>query len=343
MPTQLSSFIKEISDNHYEMFVDNHMLSTFSVCPRMFYYKHIQNIRAKGGPSFYLSYGIWYHHVMEQFYDRLTEGFDVEQLFVRAAKLWQDENMNSFRETDPKRFEKMVGAYGALNVGGEYETPVSALTMVKQYYDNYYELDRRAWKIISVESGFGHEKEVKLGGFANDFCDVDFYYLGRPDLVVEDQNNHIFPVDHKTTDRIKSGMDDRFKPHSETAGYIYAIQSILGRTEGIDRCVINSCAREIPAKSEDSRFKRIHPFYSQDELLEWKQSAWEKCRGIFERCFYHEKEWPMHESQCFQFNMPCEYHQIDKVRPAARETVIQANFVISDPWSPYKKEVVENA
>jgi len=53
--------------------------------------------------------------------------------------------------------------------------------------------------------------------------------------------------------------------------------------------------------------------------------------------------WPMRETQCFQFGGMCEYHDIDRVTPAARPAVMQSDFVFSDPWTPYKpaKEAVD--
>jgi hypothetical protein len=213
--------------------------------------------------------------------------------------------------------------------------------MVKQYYDTYYTLDRSQWSILSVESGFGHEKEVSLGSSLIGEQYVAFYYTGRPDIVAMDRDNRIFPVDHKTTDAIRSGLDAKFKPHTETAGYIYAIQSILGKP--VDRCVINVCGREIPAEPRDKskeanpRFKRIHPFYAPEELDEWNHNAWKKCKAIASLVLSDEATWPMLETQCFQYNAPCEFHDVDRVPFSARETVIRADYVTKDPWVPYKK------
>ena len=87
----------------------------------------------------------------------------MEQFFVMAAKLWHDADMQRFAKLDQKRYDKMVQGYGDMIVGGQFSVPVSALTMAKQYYDTYYELDRRTWHVVSVEQGFGHTKEVFLG------------------------------------------------------------------------------------------------------------------------------------------------------------------------------------
>lgn len=346
----LPDFLIQINDQNFEMYVDNHMLATYSVCPRLFYYKHILNRRPKGGISFYPAYGIWWHKVMEHFYANLGEGFCVEQLFAIAAKQWSADFMNSFATSDPKRFEKMTGSYGNMTVGGEYETPISALTMVKQYYDQFYEKDRRDWRIISVEGGFGHEKEVKLGSFYL-FHDiyVTVYYTGRPDLVVMDSQDRIFPVDHKSTDKIKSNLENLYKPHSETAGYIYTIQTILEKP--CDRCIINVAAREVPAKDRETgeikpRYKRIHPFYSPEELKEWRHNAFLKCEEIAKLALLMPtmpEEWGMRETQCFQFGRNCDFHEVDRVKPESREMVLDSNFVLSDPWRPYEKRKEEQA
>ena len=370
---QLPSFIHQLDDHNYEMFVDNHLLSVYSVCPLKFFYQHILNQRQKGGMGFYPAYGIWWHDVLEQFYEHLHEGFSVEQLFVIAAKLWSDQDMTRFALLDTKRYEKMVEGYGDTTVGGQFVCPVSALSMAKQYYDTYYEQDRQQWKILSVESGFGHEREVRLGtviicdapklaleevGVASynlaigynsllNSTEVAVYYTGRPDLIVLDSEGRIFPIDHKSTDEIRNGVDNQYKPHSETAGYIYSIATILNKP--VDRCVINMCAREIPAAPRDKskepkpRFKRVHPFYTEAELQEWARNALAKCEEIARLAITTQdmpQTWQMRETQCFQWGQPCEYHQVDRVTPASRDTVFKANFVTADEWAPYKKEII---
>ena len=163
---------------------------------------------------------------------------------------------------------------------------------------------------------------------------VKVYYTGRPDLVVADNDNRFFPIDHKTTDEIRYGVDERYKPHAETAGYIFSIQEMLGKP--VDRCVINLCAREIPSEPRDKtkepkpRFKRVMPSYSQTELSEWRLNSLNKCEQIVNLVLFGDY-WPQMDTQCFVFNNACEYHDIDKVKPESREMVIKADYLQGAP------------
>lgn len=340
---EIPHFIKKINDAEYEMYLDNHMLSSYSVCPSLFELKHIKNLRAKGGMSFYPAYGVWFHDVIQWFYENLEKGFDCEELFVTAARMWTEQEMQRFKETETKRFEKMCSGYEDLVVGGRFPCPAAALSLASQYYQQYYTLDRENWTVLATEAGFGDNKEVSLGGTTITEGVVKFFYTGRPDLVVMDTEGRVFPVDHKTTDRIDSHLMSEYKPHSETAGYIYAIEKILAsllKDKIIDRCVINVSAREVPTqKPRDGgtpapRFKRIYPMYSQDEIEEWETNTYQKYHEITKLIFGGGRfRW--NETQCHNYS-GCEFLRIHSVTPSSRETIIGADYVVSAPWKPYE-------
>lgn len=216
--------------------------------------------------------------------------------------------------------------------------PLGPILMACQYYNQYAENDFRNWKIIGAEKPFGGSNEVFIG----EDNKVMVFYQGRPDLVVyETPTDSLMPLDQKTKDYITNDVERIWKPHSQTAGYIYAVQKVardLGFDRTVDRCLISVCARNVrktaPKKGETEkpRFRRVRPTYSPQELQEWQATIMRKANRLREALEYNSI------TRCDGFNCHvyggCEYRQLCAVPAGSREMLKTQDYIQVKPWSP---------
>lgn len=350
-----------LPDGRWAIWFDAHMIDSLMRCEKLFYYRQIRHLRQKGAVRPVLSFGTWWSNVLEDFYLQMQTGTLPTKLDIvlLAIKHWQAANLNEMRLYDPKKFASYATPMrltDAVRIGGmnsemeavlrmiAYDDPemvaLGPVQMASRYYDSYATQDFYGWKIISAEQGFGLMGEVIIG--END--KVVAYYLGKPDLVIyEKSSDALMPLDHKTKDHITGDFDRLWKPHSQTAGYIYAVGQIasqLGFDRTVDRCIINGAARIEPSeKPRDGkvkpRFKRAYPHYSPDEIEEWRRVKLAQATRL-RHCIEND-EWVWKTDQCHLFG-GCDYRRIDCQPPGSRALVIGADFQTVEPWAPYAVE-----
>lgn len=329
----LPYFCKALDDGRTAFYLDNSTLSSFTTCEQQFKYKYIHLIRGKGRGAA-MSLGSWWSTTMELFYkemDRCQRAKlplpDKSVVLMLAAKAWTENNMNALEAVQKKAFDKFGGHKGAIQMAG-------------RYFDTYALQDYNNWSIIGVEEGFGLKGEVVI----HEDDQIIVYYTGKPDLVVFSKHeDQLMPLDHKTVDKVEYNVQRKYKPHSQTVGYIYAVGILakeLGIQRPVSRCIINVCSRNEPSdKPRDGkikpRFTRVFPSYSVEEIEEWKQSIALKTKRLYE-CLLKD-EWVWRESACHLY-AGCDFRGIDSLAPGSREIAIKADYVQVDPWIPYEVE-----
>ena len=323
------SFYQLLPNGKYEFFVDASLLKSFSHCERYFYLKHVKNLRQKGYSvtmPFPMAIGSWWSEVMEKFYNRLRDGGDIttQDITDFTVQAWYDCKLEACALAEPDKFQQFGDIAGAA-------------LMLAEYYNSQYLIDKRNWKVIAVEEGFGLNKEVLLGETPR----VVVYWIGKPDLVVV-ENDRLTPVDHKTVSRIDGLTITRYKPSTQMPGYIYSCEVIarqLGYNVRVDRCVVNICSRARPSDNprlgkKRPRFVRAYPNFSREEIEEWKRGVIAKCERLA-HCL-KTGEWLWSETACDNFYMrPCDFKKYDSTTPSARDVILVADFVQGEPWKPY--------
>jgi len=313
-----------LPDGRWAFYFDSHMIGTFSDCETKFKLAYRDNLRLRGERNFSTSVGSWWSAAMSDFYEFMAAGsLTLARALESAGHHWAKLKMQDFQATSPKKYE----AFGGYN---------GALLMVSQYYTAQADTDQQGWKIIATEAGFGRKKEVLVG----ENHQVVVYLIGVPDLIIFAQNR-LMPVDHKTRDRIDYDVQSRWKPHSQTAGYIYATNILakeLGYDVVVDRCIINVAARLEPTdKPRDGvkkpRFTRAYPNYSQEELAEWRQQKMEQATRL--RYCIESDMFTRNEYTCHLYS-GCAYRPVCSVKPSSRSVVIKANYEVVKAWVPYE-------
>lgn len=327
------NFYQLLPDGRYEFFVDATLLRNFSMCERYFKLRHVDNLRQKTELTvkpFAMAIGCWWSDVMEQFYNNLRDSRPVTDDDIKdfTLKAWVRQEINACAAAQPDDFAQFGDIAGAV-------------LMLKQYHESQYQTDYRSWTVVSVEQGFGLNKEVLVG----ETNKVVVFWIGKPDLVVIEQNR-IVPVDHKTVTRIDARTTKRYKPSLQMPGYAFSCE-VIARSVGIhdarvDRCVVNICARAKPTENRKTkklspRFIRAYPNFTREEISEWRRDVVNKCERIA-FCLEHN-DWSMSETSCHNmYHRECPFLDIDAVTPSAREVVLMSKYVTSEPWVPYKKD-----
>lgn len=342
-PTQ---FHEILPDGRYRFRVDHHTINDFNTCDRYFSFRHMGdtagNVWGSKTLNIKIALGSWWSSTMESFYHEMVFGTlpTDHQVYKFASDAWQEHDMERYKTSDPEVFTKFGGLDGARLMALEYHE-----AFAKQHFAQ--------WQIIGAELGFGWKDELPLG----EDDKVVVYYGGKPDLVILDRSqNMIMPLDFKTKDSVPGNSNVMFKPHPQTAGYIFAVSKMLEqqiqnleRTHGNPyclpkpptKCIIMMCARFRPTDKPRNgvrapRFLPIYPQYTEAEIEEWRQSVMEKCRRL--RDSIERSVWTPRESACHLFYHGCQFRRVCSQPANIRESILRSDFVKIAPWTPYDVE-----
>ena len=227
----------------------------------------------------------------------------------------------------------------ALELEGRTSLALGPILMAAEYYQSFALQDMKDWKVIGAELAFGRHGEVIVG----ETDKVVVYWMGKPDLVIyEEKTNCLAPLDQKTKDYIKSDVQNIWKPHTQTAGYIYSIGQIAKELgyDGItvDRCIISVCGRLRPAeprKKGDSpkpRFIRVRPHYAVEEIAEWQANILILAEQM--RTSLEKNQWTRNDKACHLY-AGCDFRGICSRPEGVRPLVIQSDYELKEPWSPF--------
>lgn len=342
---------KVLPDGRWFFKFDNHTISTFTTCEELYNFKHIRNLAKKGGLGFNIAVGIWWSDVMSDLYEAIAKNQSegkrepppLVEVYASAAHHWFRHEMDNYKSLAPDKYKRFGGTqtFSVVRPGIEktIELPLGAIEMVAGYYENRARQDARHWQIIATESAFGVLDDLIIG----EDHKVVVGYQGRPDIVALDTQNRLMPLDHKTKDypQPRSIIFD-YKPHPQTAGYVYSLHALvesLGITDRVvDRCVLIVAGRYPPAEPRKKgemkkpRFVEVQVHYTQAELREWRIQTVEKAhrlRDAIERGVFIKKESACH----FQYGAPCEFRGICALPPGVREQRLKTDYIQINPWS----------
>lgn len=315
------------SDGVPELYADNHILSHLRLCEAFFVESFLNNLHQKGERSWSLEFGVWFHKIMEQFYNIKCSTTVCSDLVTYASEVWMQNDMQYFN-TKPEYY-KVCAKIGGLT---------GAIQLVVDYWRMYGE-GRDTLKVIGTELSFGRGKEVPIIAEPTRFIyGVPFraYYCGRMDAIGDD-SAAIFPVDHKTTSTINpltTGRD--FKPHDGMQGYVYTLNQIaksyfpsLQRT--CNKAMVNHVQVNYSA-DYTKRFKRTTLHYSPLELEAWRVRQVRSFRKLWEIAV-EEQQPDWNTNTCHDiYNYPCPFRLLHEQDPVNRNSYLQAHYVQIEPW-----------
>lgn len=336
-------FFELMSDGRYRFRVDHHTINDFNTCDQYFAFRHMTDATGKvwgtKGRSFKVEVGSWWSSVMEAYYNEMSHNSmpTDHHVFKFATDSWSAHQLDAFQTTDPELYDKFGGIDGARLMALEYHQAFGA-----QHFKD--------WVVLGPELGFGWRDELKLG----EDDEVVVYYGGKPDLTIYHRAQRmIMPLDFKTKDSVPSNANVLWKPHPQTAGYIFAIRKLLAEVKEAQttptlndvleptKCIVMVCARLRPTDKPKSgirapRFLPCYPNYTADEIEEWRLGIMEKCRRL--RTAIKRGVWIKRESACHLYYHGCAFRRVCSAPAATRDLLLKADFIKQDPWVPYSTE-----
>ena len=337
-PPEDGKIYSYLPDGRMVFWVDSHILSTWTTCETMFDYRINQHWRSKGR-IWVVDLGSWWSLVLSDFYEHMAlarTAPTLAQMQAQAIMHWRTTKMDDFKLLDTKRYEKFVEAVLRDNM------PAGILRLCSDYYTKYAIQDSTNWRIVATEAGFGLRNEVYIA--ENSYVKV--FGTGRPDLLVADRSNFLFPVDHKLTSKPTDRWLKSWKPHMQTKMYVHAAQELsklCGYSYVVDRCLMNGCGRDLPVQAPRDltkpitpRFGREYVSYSVDEITEWRYEVLDICTDM-RRAIENNKYRHVNGAACHsQFNRPCAYRDVCALRPSDREQLLASRFLKGEAWVPYE-------
>lgn len=338
-------FYEVLPDGRYRFRVDHHLISDFNLCDRYFNFRHMGdsqgNVWGSKTLNLKIALGSWWSTTMEMLYSEMAHNVlpTEHHVYKFASDAWREHDMDAYKNSDPEVYDKFGGSDGAR-------------LMALEYYHSFAEQHFKQWRVIGAELGFGWRDELPLG----EDDKVVVYYGGKPDLVILDQSqNMVMPLDFKTKDSVPGNASVMFKPHPQTAGYIYAVGKMLDiliveraadhalttMPKAPTKCIIMLCARFRPTDKPRSgvrapRFLPVYPNYSEAEIEEWRTGVMEKCRRL--RDSIERSVWTPRESACHLYYNGCAFRRVCSMPANTREAVLRSDFVKLAPWKPYDIE-----
>src|SRR3990172_6794708 len=206
--------LKPITSDSYELYADNHVLSSLRKC-EAYFTESIVNCSVTKYRSWPLEFGQYFHEVLELYYQaQKDETFELSKWLSQANTLWLKYDLEYFANF--KQYKVLGGRFGAITLFTEYY----------QVHGNKQEI----LKTVGLEVAFGLNKEVFLGSVflhsQTTTIQIDCYLTGRLDRIVDD-GKFIYHLDNKTTGYFSGNEASNFKPHDGMLGYVFAVREIM--------------------------------------------------------------------------------------------------------------------
>lgn len=297
---------------------DSTSLGWLKTCPRLYQYHMIEGLRAKG-ESPHLRFGIEYHHGLEFFDHKKTQGLSHEEA-LRATVLevlrrtWDKTEIVA---TDSDGNTEVVSSKAEGWISDH--TSKNRFTLLRSVVWYIEEFRDDPAHTITLADG---KPAVELS-FRFDFTE-ELMLCGHLDRLVNFQSN-IYVMDRKTTGSTISGhFFDQFSPDNQMSLYTFAAQVVYNTpASGV---IIDGAQIAVGF----TRYARGFTYRSPDQVEEWLDDTQSYISQAWD---YAEREhWPMNDKSCDKFG-GCTFRKICSRPKVARPGLI-ANDFIQHRWNP---------
>lgn len=284
-------------------------------CPRKYYYRMIRNITPKG-TSVHLLFGGIYAKALETFYLLRSQGKTLDEALHEIVHMAL---VLSWNHPTSAEGERIAGGQPH-SFDSTSKTRYSLLRSIIWYIEEFGDESSGNVTTHVLQSG---KPAVELS-FALEFA-PDIMYCGHLDRVVNFSGD-LYWMDQKTTGgTVSQHYFNGFKPGNQFAGYSWAGRAILKtplRSGIID-------AAQIAVGF--TRFLRGFITYTDEELVEWRESAIEVITRTRE--YTQRQQFPMNPTACGNYG-GCPYRGICASSPRVREHYVAGDFITPKAWDP---------
>jgi hypothetical protein len=309
--------------------VDNTILSSWRACPRKWHYRHKLHL-TKESVSPALSFGAAVHaglaHWAKVDYDVTKKD---ECLAIALGGM------------PPQTVEREK----------EWRTPEKLVDVLEQYFAQPNQLPPLllgGQKIIEADFALPLLKEGENPNGLRDLMNLtgyqDILYTGLIDFATVYQGGE-YLVDHKTFSKIEGRKEEGgkrfpsyfwklFKPHAATTGYLWALQTLLGRK--LTGVMING----IGSNQYGICFGRQTYSYTPVEIEEWRLSTIHQCGKLLASQLNGNATEQFNTDACFSYGSSCQFLDLCSSPPSVREGM-QALYR-EEEWNPLTTRKKDN-
>lgn len=271
--------------------MDVSQYDTFLMCEAKYNYRYRMNKHPleQAKP---LDRGTLVHLACESYYEDLKQGINYHDAVNKALSAVRSAGIDTELEVDEI---------------------LRVIEVMEEYFDHWRVADQR-FQIGEVEKSILyllHETE-----------DWKFYFSGKIDLIVSDNQYTNLPIDHKSYERKfpTTRMSNQFK------NYANALQSNF--------LVVNKIGFQTTLPAHE-KFLRIPLSFDPLIMDQWKANVIRKVEWYVD-CLVNDS-WPMNETSCDKFNRKCEYHDVDDASgEEAKNYKLMTMFKDGEPWDVTK-------
>jgi hypothetical protein len=295
-----SSFVP---GTQFQMAWDSTSLGTFKLCPRKYALTIIEGW-IPNQPSINLTYGIFFHRLVETWHKLLASGMPKEPAYLSCVHLALHLGENLPISSDNTRTK---------------ETLVRAIVW---YLDTF---SKDAAKTLTLPSG---KAAVELS-FQLPFTCIDgvqTYLCGHLDRLCEFQGQFYFSDIKTSAKPLNEAYFNQFSPNNQMSIYSIASQIILERP---------AAGGIIDAVQLGVNFNRFHRFILQYDPEQTEEDIRALTFWIDQayRCALTQ-DWPQNNTVCSMWG-GCEFRSICSMAPRRREQYLKGSFH-KRTWDPLK-------
>lgn len=293
------------------MKISNTSLEYFTTCARSAEY-YLLRQRRIARPASALTFGAAIHEALALFHTKYeSQGPDSwAGFFQEAEKLlipyFQEVPEDEWRTLE--RAQRSLASY--LASLDEDSLPLTPLVKDGGF------LAETSFEVPIGEVEFNHEFQ---GVFHKN---LKVIWKGRFDLIVEHREK-LWVVDHKTTSFVGPSFFLDFENSSQTLGYTWAAEKILGRP--VEGLLLNALVIRKPTKTGVGfELQRKYFPYCLDRVNEWAFNTLTLVSDFLS----HLKRgyFPMETKWCVGKYGPCQYLDVCTLAASQRETMLASNF-----------------
>lgn len=275
--------------NQNTLCIDNSQRSSFSACPRKYFYRYIKHLTSETG-STALRFGSTWHALMEGYYSSIIKnGWEADHIQAAidlATEVWN-------KETGTKQFYD------------DYRTLENCFQSFIAYLENFQD-DRHLMEILHSERIFKikmnlTDKEKALHPFLQN---LDLYFTGKLDLEINLAGQH-WIMEFKTTGQPIQTQASRLQRSPQILGYTYAAKKLGEDVTGTLISIHQLLARKVKDGGYGKitrEFIRQPNIFSQADILAWRQSFLYTSNAIAQAI--QTENFPCQGDSCYQFG-PC--------------------------------------
>ena len=315
--------LKTLGDDNYLFEIDNTSLEGFLACDRAAFFNLVLGRTGIKGAA--ITYGKAIHRALELHY---KDQADLPTQLQAGNEILSTLPYNPSEWRGPESFQKAIEGYHKKYPSEPFSliqldsTP--AVEQAFTYHLGEIKVDKTlVFSAEQIVADCNDPKPLYINT-------LQICWTGVIDLLVQ-QQNHIWVIDHKTSSVVGPTYFQGFELSQQFTGYVWAASKILGQR--VSGALLNVIAGRKPTKTGTSLefFRQYFPY------ADWQLAEWENDIMTLVADFVHRlttNNFPKKTLWCINKFGVCPYHDVCKLSPDLRPTLLNSNQFETNVWNP---------